>query len=121
MSHGFRQKISPSVQPEVAALIRRCWAADPASRPSMSEVAAALQALQDPLPLGEWLGAVFFVIERKRLACASPLPTAETMLLQVHRWLIRKVLSSCLPASLSPPAEDTPIKELATTECCIIM
>ncbi|GAB4820884.1 hypothetical protein N2152v2_007930 [Parachlorella kessleri] len=51
VAHGFRQKIEPQrVPPGVASLIERCWQQDPKRRPSMSQVARDLQAMQPPLP-----------------------------------------------------------------------
>lgn len=46
LTQGHREQIPAHWPAEVSDLIRRCWATDPAGRPSMGDVAAALKSFR---------------------------------------------------------------------------
>ena len=59
LSHSHRRRFLPLSQlpggalpalPQYLALIRQCWAPDPAARPSFEQVAAALRRIAETLP-----------------------------------------------------------------------
>ncbi|CAD7703353.1 unnamed protein product, partial [Ostreobium quekettii] len=46
MSKGYRPSMSKSVCPQIAAVIRKCWKADPLLRPRMREVVQELKGIR---------------------------------------------------------------------------